>query len=411
MKHSGPLSGIRVVDMTTVLMGPYATQILGDLGADVVKVEPPGGDGSRKIGPMRNPGMGALFLHINRSKRSIVLNLKTKKGREALLRLLETADVLIYNVRPQAMARLGLSYDEVAAVNPRLIYVGAYGFGQSGPYASKPAYDDLIQGAVGLPMLAMRAGANWPRYVPCTIADRSVGLNVVGVVTAALYYRERTGVGQSIGVPMFESMAQFVLGDHLGGLTFEPPIGGSGYERLLSPERRPYKTKDGYVCAVIYTDNHWKDFFALAGKSELVEGDPRFADLQTRTQHVDELYQMVADVIVTRTTAEWLVALEEIDVPVIPVHTVESLLEDPHLQAVGFFQSVEHETEGRLLSMAVPSTWSRSQPVASRLAARLGEHTVEVLREVGLTDQEIADVTGTSGNLAPELSETEVPRA
>ena len=416
-EHSGPLKGVRIVDMTTVLMGPYATQILGDMGADVVKVEPPQGDGSRKIGPMRNPGMGALFMHINRSKRSIALDLKSEQGHEALLRLIATADVLIYNVRPLAMARLGLAYEDVAKVNPRIVYVGAYGFGQGGPYASKPAYDDLIQGAVGLPMLAMRADGDRPRYVPCTIADRGVGLNLVNTVVAALYHREKTGEGQSIGVPMFETMVQFVLGDHLGGLSFEPPIGGSGYERLLSKERRPYATLDSYVCAVIYTDKHWYDFFALAGQASLVQNDPRFADLQSRLRHVDELYIMVAEIIITRTTAEWLIMLEAIDVPVMPVHTVESLLEDPHLKAVGFFQLVEHESEGCLRSMAVPSTWSKSQPSASRLAARLGQHNAEILAELGYSTDEIdafvnkatlSSATKASPRMA---SEEEIPRA
>lgn len=389
---SGPLSGVRIIDMTSVLMGPYATQILGDMGADVIKVEPITGDGSRKIGPMRSPGMGALFLHVNRSKRSLALDLKSPAGHEALLRVLKTADVLIYNVRPLAMARLKLSYEEVARINPRIIYVGAYGFGQNGPYASKPAYDDLIQGAVALPSLQLRAGANTPGYVPCTIADRAVGLNAVSAVTAALYHRERTGEGQSIGIPMFETMVQFVLGDHLGGLTFEPPLGPSGYERLLSRERRPYATKDGYVCAVIYTDKHWRDLFELVGRGGEVASDPRFKDLQTRTRHVDALYEMVADIMVTRTTEAWLTDLEAIDIPVMPMHTIESLLDDPHLKAIGFFEAVDHPTEGRVLSMAVPSTWSKSQPSASRLAARLGEHSIEVLREAGLTEQEIAEL-------------------
>jgi len=400
----GPLAGVRVVDMTTVLMGPYATQILGDMGADVIKVEPPRGDGSRDIGPMRGRGMGAIFMHVNRSKRSIVLDLKKRSGHAALLRLVESADVLIYNVRPQAMARLKLSYEEVAAVNPRIIYVGTYGFGQDGPYAAKPAYDDLIQGAVGLPTLAMQAGADRPRYVPCTIADRTVGLNAVNAVTAALYHRERTGEGQSIGIPMFETMTQFVVGDHMGGLTFDPPLGPSGYPRLLAKERRPYATKDGYVCTLIYNDKQWKNFFALIGRPEVIESDPRFADLGSRSHHIDELYQLVAEILATRTTAEWLVALGEADIPVMPLHSMETLLEDEHLQAIGFFQVVDHPSEGRIRSMAVPSTWSKSQPNVTRLAPRLGEHSLEVLREAGFSDEEIAALQSEQATMQAQAS-------
>ncbi len=390
IEATGPLAGVRIVDMTTVLMGPYATQILGDMGADVIKVEPLQGDGTRAIGPMRNPGMGAFFMHVNRSKRCIALDLKNEAGHAVLLRLLATADVLIYNVRPQAMARLKLSYEEVAAINPRIIHVGCYGFSQDGPYAAKPAYDDLIQGAVGLPTLAALAGSDKPRYVPVTMADRTVGLNAVNAVSAALYYRERTGQGQAIGIPMFETMVQFVLGDHLGGLSFDPPLGPPGYQRLLSSERRPYATKDGWISAVVYTDRHWRDFFTLLGQPELVDTDPRFADMGVRTRHTNELYGMVAEAIATRTTAEWLEALEGIDIPVMPVHSVESLMEDPHLKATGFFQSLDHPTEGRIRSMAVPSTWSKSQPAVTRLAPRLGEHSAEVLREAGFSDAEIA---------------------
>ena len=397
---AGPLEGVRIVDMTTVLMGPYATQILGDMGADVIKVEPPRGDGTRDLGPMRNPGMGPLFMHVNRSKRSIVLDLKKPSGHAALLRIVKTADVLIYNVRPQAMERLKLSYAELAKINPRLIYVGTFGFGQTGPYAARPAYDDLIQGAVSVPTLAERAGADRPRYVPVTIADRTVGLNAVAAVSAALFHRERTGKGQSIEVPMFETMAQFVLGDHLAGFTFDPPLGPSGYPRLLAKERRPYATRDGYVCALIYNDKQWKSFFDLIGKPEILETDPRFADLGSRTRHIDELYQLVGEILATRTTAEWLKALDDADIPVMPMHTVESILEDPHMKAIDFFEIVEHPSEGRIRSMAVPGTWSASQPKVTRLAPRLGEHTREILAEAGLTDAEVSSLIADKATLA-----------
>ena len=386
---AGPLEGVRIVDMTTVLMGPYATQILGDMGADVIKVEAPEGDGTRKLGPMRSPGMGPLFMNANRSKRSIVLDLKKPSGHAALLRLIKSADVLFYNVRPQAMARLNLSYENVSAVNPRIIYVGTYGFGQNGPYAARAAYDDLIQGAAGLPTLIMEAGTDVPRYVPCTIADRTTGLSAVNAIAAALYFRERSGEGQSIGIPMFETMVQFVLGDHLGGLTFDPPEGPPGYARLLAKERRPFATKDGYICTLIYNDKQWKNFFALIGRPELLDSDPRFADLASRTRHINELYRLVADILATRTTAEWLVALEEADIPVMLLHSAASLLEDPHLKAIGFFEIVNHPTEGRIRSMAVPSTWSKSQPQVTRFAPRLGEHSAEVLRDAGFSDGEI----------------------
>jgi len=397
---AGPLAGVRIVDMTTVLMGPYATQILGDMGADVIKVEPPRGDGTRDLGPMRNPGMGPLFMHVNRSKRSVVLDLKKASGHAALLRIVKSADVLIYNVRPQAMERLKLSYAELRKVNPRLVYVGTFGFGQSGPYAARPAYDDLIQGAVSLPTLAQRAGADMPRYVPVTIADRTVGLNAVAAVSAALYHRERTGEGQSIEIPMFETMAQFVLGDHLAGLTFDPPLGPSGYPRLLAHERRPYATKDGHVCALIYNDKQWKSFFELIGRPEILETDPRFADLGSRTRHIDELYQLVGEILATRTTAEWLKALDDADIPVMPMHSVESLLEDPHMKAIDFFEVVEHPTEGRIRSMAVPGTWSASQPEVTRLAPRLGEHTREILAEAGLSEAEVSSLIADKATLA-----------
>ncbi len=399
---SGPLAGVRIIDMTSVLMGPYATQILGDFGADVVKIESPSGDTVRGIGPCRNPGMAGIFLHANRSKRSVVLDLKQDAGRAALLRLVETADVLIYNVRPQAMARLGLGYDVVSRVNPSILYVGVYGYGQGGPYAAKPAYDDLIQGAVGIPSLTTLAGADVPRYAPNAMADRIVGMSAVNAVTAGLFHRERTGQGQSIDVPMFETMAQFVLGDHMGGNTFEPAIGPMGYARMLNEHRRPYVTRDGYLCVMLYNDKQWRKFFQLIGQAEAMENDPRFATIGSRTEHIHELYRMVSDVMATRTSAQWTELLEAADIPVMPMHTIESLMTDPHLDAVGFFEVVEHPSEGAVRSMSIPSSWSRSQPSVTRQAPRLGEHSAQVLGEAGYSAAEIEDLALQGATYLPD---------
>src|SRR5450756_419526 len=272
----GPLGGITILDLTTVLMGPYATQILADMGADIIKVESPEGDIVRQIGPGRTPGMGGMLLNANRGKRSIAIDLKNPQGRDALLRLARKADAIVYNVRPQAMSRLGLDYEALAAVNPKIVYVGIFGYGQSGPYAAKPAYDDLIQGASTIPTLIAAAGDGTPRYVPITMADRIVGLMAVNAIMGGLMHQQRTGVGQRIDVPMFESMAEFVLIDHLGGLTYDPPLDHGGYARLLSRHRRPYRTSDGYICALIYNDKQWRSFAESIGQPGLLD-DPRFA--------------------------------------------------------------------------------------------------------------------------------------
>lgn len=401
-ESNGPLAGIRILDLTTVLMGPYATQILGDLGADIIKIEPPGGDTVRGIGPARNPGMAGVFLHANRNKRSVVLDLKQPAGRDALLRLAADADVLIYNVRPQAMQRLRLGYADIAAVNPRIVYVGVYGYGQRGPYAAKPAYDDLIQGAVGIPALSTLAGSEEPRYAPNAMADRIVGMSAANAVTAALLYRTRTGEGQSIEVPMFETMAQFVLGDHMYGATFDPPIGPAGYARLLNDNRKPYRTRDGYLCVMVYNDKQWKTFFALIGQPDVMTNDPRFHSIGERTKHIHELYRMLAEVMATRTSAEWTAVLEAADIPVMPMHTLDSLMNDPHLQAVGFFEMVEHPSEGRMRSMTVPSRWSKSQPHIARQAPRLGQHSAEVLAEAGYSPAEIEAMAASAATLVAD---------
>jgi crotonobetainyl-CoA:carnitine CoA-transferase CaiB-like acyl-CoA transferase len=384
----GPLHGVRVLDLTTVVMGPYATQILGDFGADVVKIEPPEGDVIRNAWPFRNPGMGSIFLNTNRNKRSVVLDLKQESAREACLALAAKSDVLVYNIRPQAMARLHLSYEEVRAVNEKIIYVGCFGFSQRGPYAAKAAYDDMIQGAAGIPWLLQKQGASEPRYAPMIVADRSVGQQVASAVNAALYCREKTGKGQRIDVPIFEHMLQMIMGDHLGGYTFEPPHGEPGYIRILSPDRRPYQTKDGYVCALIYNDKQWKGFFDVIGKPQILS-QPAFSTHEARSRNYDNAYAMVAEELKKRTTAEWIEAFERADIPVQRMNSLDDIVADPHLAAIGYLRAVEHPTEGRIKSLAVPSEWSESTPEYRRHAPRLGEHTREVLREAGLSDQQI----------------------
>jgi crotonobetainyl-CoA:carnitine CoA-transferase CaiB-like acyl-CoA transferase len=376
--------------MTSVMMGPYCTQTLGDYGADVIKVESPDGDVVRSIGPMRNPGMGPIFLNTNRSKRCVCLDLKKEAGRDALLKLIETADVLVYNVRPQAMARLNLGYEVLAQINPRLIYAGVFGFSQTGPYAAKPAYDDLIQGATGLPSLTAQISTDGvPRYVPNALVDRIVGITAMGAILASIVHRDRTGEGQRVDIPMFETMASFMMGDHMGGLTFDPPLDKGGYARHLSPDRRPYQTSDGYICAMVYNDKQWKSFLKHVGREELF-ADPRFATFPQRIQHIDIVNAELSRIFQTRTTAEWAKLLDDADVPSTPMHTLESMMQDPHMVATDFFQKAEHPTEGAVRNMKVSAAWSKTPVNPTRLASHLGEQNAEVLAEVGYSAAQIA---------------------
>jgi crotonobetainyl-CoA:carnitine CoA-transferase CaiB-like acyl-CoA transferase len=358
-------------------MGPSATQILGDLGADVLKVESPAGDSMRWIGPWRHPGMGPLYLQANRNKRGIMLDLKSADGKARAVALARHADVLVSNVRPQGLQRLGLDYESLRTVNARLIYCAAVGYGSGGPDAGKAVYDDLMQAASGIAGL-FRQVDGAPRYAPVNLCDRVVGLYVANAVTSALYHREKTGEGQVIEVPMFETMTQFVLSDHMGGGAFVPPEGPMGYRRLLSRTRGPYATSDGHLSLVVYTDRHWRSFTELVGHPTLLDTDPRFASQESRTLHAEDIGRYLAEQLPARANREWLEILHRIDIPACPVNSIEDLFDDPHLRAVGFFEDVKHPTEGLLRTCRFPVRFSASPSAVQRLAPNLGEHNAEI---------------------------------
>jgi crotonobetainyl-CoA:carnitine CoA-transferase CaiB-like acyl-CoA transferase len=383
----GPLHGIRVVELTSVVLGPWACQFLGDMGADVVKIEAPRGDSNRTLGASRHPGMAALYLTCNRNKRSLVLDLKLPGAREALLKLVGTADVFVHNNRPQVMTKLGLDYADLRKVNPRIIYCGAYGYSKKGPYGAKGALDDSIQAVSGIAMLN-KLVLGEPRYLPTVVADKTTAMTVVYAVLAALFHRERTGEGQDIEVPMYETMVHYVMGEHLWGMSFDPPMGGPGYTRLMSRERRPYPTQDGYIAILPYLDAHWVTFCNVVGRPDLLT-DPRFTTLADRVRNIDATYSETAKIMATRTTREWLELFSKTSVPTIAVNSLEDLATDPHLEAVGFWKSVDHPTEGKLRLPAFPVNFGTTPASIERHAPRLGEHTREVLREAGLADAAI----------------------
>ncbi len=385
----GPLHNIRVLDLTTVLMGPYACEMLAEHGADVIKVEELGGEVARQIGPARSHAMSAMYLGLNRSKRAIAVDLKKPDGMAIIRRLIPTCDVMVSNLRPPALARLGLTYEDVRALNEDIIYCVLTGYGSGGPYAGRPAFDDLIQGAAGIPAIFSQASGLEPRYAPINLADRTVGLHAAFCISTALVHRAKTGQGQKIEVPMFETMASFVLSDHLYGHVFEPPLTGPGYVRLLSKDRRPYKTKDGYICAVVYTDEQWKRLFEHIGRPDVAH-DERFNGISARTRNIDVALDTLSGALVTRTTAEWLEVLCRLDIPCAPLNTLDMLLTDEHLNAVDFYRVIDHPTEGKLRVIEPTAKWSETKPAASRECARVGADTAEVLAELGYGARDIA---------------------
>jgi crotonobetainyl-CoA:carnitine CoA-transferase CaiB-like acyl-CoA transferase len=381
---TGPLSGIRVLDLTSVLFGPYAAQMLGDWGADVIKIEPTTGDTWRYTGVFRNRGMSGQFMAVNRNKRSLALDLKHPDGKAALARLIPTVDALVTNVRPAAMARLGFGYEACAKLNPRLIYAAATGFGQDGPWAARPAFDEIIQAASGL---ASSIGSDEePEFIPSLVGDKICALAMVGAVSAALFRRERTGEGQMVEVPMLETIAGFNSIEMLGGHAFDPPIGPTGYKRMKN--RRPVKTKDGWLTMLPYSGDNWCAFFEAVGRPELSD-ELGVRDPVLRSQNIDKIYDRMSEIGPTRTTAEWEELLLRLDVPHTAFARLTEIGEQPHLAAVGLFADLDHPTEGRIRQARPATKFSESPAGIHRMPPRLGEHSREVLREAGLNDAEI----------------------
>jgi crotonobetainyl-CoA:carnitine CoA-transferase CaiB-like acyl-CoA transferase len=392
-KPTGPLAGIRILDLTSVVNGAYGAQLLADQGADVIKLEDPGsgrGDGGdimRWAGhvPEGAPReMGPIFLTINRNKRSILLDLKSDKAKRVLTRLIATCDVLATSVRYDGMKRLGLSYEDVAAIKPDIVYVHAAGYGASGAYAGEPAYDDLIQSASGMADILPRTdGDPRPRLVPTLVADKVSGLFFAQAVTAALLHKARTGEGQFVEVPMLECVTSFLLVEHLYDHAFDPPTGQWGYQRVINPNRKPFKTKDGHIGLLPYTDKQWDLFFDAAGVGDTVKNDPRFADYATRAKHTRELYAVIEDAASSKTTQEWLDILKPLSIPVVKTNTLEDLDTDPHLRSVGFFETYDHPDLGAYRQIKPPVNFSKTPSNIRRHPPKLGEHTAEILAEVG----------------------------
>ena len=382
---TGPLDGIRILDLTTILFGPFGAVNLGDWGAEVIKIESLTGDGWRFSGQFRNRGMSGQFMAANRNKRSVALDLKHPDGKAVLRRLIPTVDALVTNVRPAALARLGFGYEACRELNPRLVYAAATGFGQDGPWAARPAFDEIVQAASGL---ASAIGTNEePAFVPSLVGDKVCGLALTAAVSAALFRRERTGVGQLVEVPMLETVAAFNSIEMLGGHAFVPPIGPSGYKRMK--ERRPVRTKDGWLTMLPYSGDNWCVFFETVGHPECIE-EFSVRDPVARASNIDRIYNRMSEIALSRTTAEWEALLLSIDVPHAAFAKLTDVAEQPHLKAVGLFVDLDHPTEGKIRQARPSARFSESPASIRRMAPRLGEHTREVLREVGYADAEIA---------------------
>jgi crotonobetainyl-CoA:carnitine CoA-transferase CaiB-like acyl-CoA transferase len=394
-KLQGPLGGLRVIDLTSVLMGPYATQILADLGADVIKVESPDGDTTRYLPPGPDPARGGMFLNVNRGKRSLVLDLKQPAARDALIKLIEGADVFVHSMRPGAIKRLGLDYDSLRTGNRRLVYCNLYGFARSGPYRDYPAYDDIVQAASGLVDLQARLSGGTPTYLGTVVADKVAGLTGTYAIMAALYGRTNTGEGQEIEVPMFETLVSFTMIEHLCGSLFDPPQGSPEYPRVTAAARRPYKTKDGFIGVMIYNDKHWRNFFHALGDPEWTR-DSMFASMRSRTENISVVLAKLADVMEERTTVEWVELFRTAEVPAMQIASTEDLLHDEHLEATGFWEERDSEF-GMLRFPGIPTRFFGTPGAIGDAGPALGADSRAILEEAGLDSAAIDALVETGG--------------
>jgi crotonobetainyl-CoA:carnitine CoA-transferase CaiB-like acyl-CoA transferase len=390
--HSGPLAGVRVVDLTAMVMGPYCTQIMADMGADVIKIEPPQGDDTRYVSVGPSAGMNGVFVNVNRGKRSVVLDLRSDAGKAALWSLIETADVFIHSMRAKAIARLGFGYEQVAAINPAIVYTNCYGYGRRGPDRDLPAYDDTIQAQCGLPDVQEQLTGE-ANFVGTVMADKVAGLTALYATMMALFHRERTGEGQEVEVAMFETMASFMLVEHANGAMFDPPLGPAIYPRAVAPNRKPYRTKDGFIAALIYNDRHWS---AFVNAVQPPWASDLYATLERRARQIDTVYGLLAETLRERTTDEWLTLFRELEIPAAPLQTPGALFDDPHLNAVGFFETLD-TPDGPVRFPGVPTWFSRTAGRVAGPAPRLGANTAEVLDELGLgADAEAQAIQGSA---------------